>query len=232
MVHVPPCLHLLIWPMVFHHFPADPMLSNLSSHHCRLPISSSNSSPAISSTSPFYSKASYIVLHTLPSSTHLQNIAPVNCSIHRTGTVTRITDSSEYNCILLRLPINSILDFSNVVLLHSIITVLSSSPIITNFSFHPRTTARLRIVVLLDYHDNQLHFFSEPDTAGAGPISEIISGTLTSAISYRFRITFLREDPSPADWIIRHIQLMFLTPPVTIQIDCIIDKLRCNNNGV
>ncbi len=120
------------------------------------------------------------------------------------------------------MPINSILECGDVMLLLAMILVSGCSPLVTRFQMHSAMTFCLRVIILLDYEDGQLHLFSEPPAPEMEPVSETISITLMASANYHFRIAFLREDPAPHSWILHHLQLTLLSASVLIQIDTII----------
>ncbi len=172
--------------------------------------------------SPFYNPVGYLMTHTLPTSTHLKNIAYVDRHTNCTGTIAWIMEVSQYDGVALWMPINSILEHGDVVLLLAVVPVPSCSPLITRFQLHSVMTFHLRVVIFLDYEDGHLHFFSEPPAPEVEPISETLSITLMTTVNYHFHITFLREDPAPDSWILRHLQLTLLSSPILIQNDCMI----------
>ncbi len=126
---------------------------------------------------------------------------------------------SEYDGVALWMPSNSILEHGDVVLLLAMVPVPGCSPLMTRFQMHSAMTFCLHVVILLDYEDGQLHFFSEPPAPEMEPISETLSITLMPTANYHFRVSFLCEDPAPDSWILCHLQLTLLSSSVLIQTD-------------
>ncbi len=58
---------------------------------------------------------------------------------------------SQYDSVMLRMPINSILECGDVLLLLTVIPVWGSSLLVTQFQIRQEMTFHLRIVALLDY---------------------------------------------------------------------------------
>ncbi len=172
--------------------------------------------------SAFYHPAGYLVMQTLPMSAQLKNIVPVDWHMNRMGTIAQILEDSQYNGISLRMLINSILERGDVLLLLSVILVRGSSPLITQFQIHQTMTFHLRIIVLLDYDDGMLQFFSKPLAPEMEPVSESFSISQAPMANYHFQVTLFREDLVSDAWILRQFQLALLTASVVIQIDAYI----------
>ncbi len=125
------------------------------------------------------------------------------------------------------MPINSILECNDVLLLLAVSLVLGSSPRVTQFLIHQEMTFRLRIVVLLDYKNGQLQFLSKPSAPELEPVSESLPISLVPTVNYHYRVTFLHEDSVSDAWILRHLQLTSLSRPGLIQIDAVIGQVGC-----
>ncbi len=83
-------------------------------------------------------------------------------------------------------------------------------------------TFPLCVVILLDHLDIRLHFFSEPPAPEMEIVSKILSIMLTITVNYCIHVAFLHEDPAFDSWILRHLQLTFLSSFILILIDCMI----------
>ncbi len=170
----------------------------------------------------FYNPSGYLVTQTLPTSAHLRNIVYVEW--YHMGTIAQITELSQYEGITLRMPIDSILECDNILLLLAVIPVPGCSPLVTQFLIHQEMTFHLRIVVLLKKKNGQLWFLSKPSMLETALDSESLPISLGPTANYCFRIAFLREDLVSDAWILRHLQLTSLSAPVWIQIDAIIGQ--------
>ncbi len=58
--------------------------------------------------SPFYHPAGYLVMQTLPMLARLKTIAPVDRQTNLMGVQAQISDTTQYDGVPLRMPINSI----------------------------------------------------------------------------------------------------------------------------
>ncbi len=134
--------------------------------------------------SPFYNPSGYIVTQTLLTSVHLRNIAYIER--HHMGTIAQITELSQYEGITLWMPIDSILEHDDILLLLAMIPVPSCSPLVTQFLIHQEMTFHLRIVVLLDYENGQLWFLSKPSMPEMPLDSESLSISLATTANYCF----------------------------------------------
>ncbi len=77
----------------------------------------------------------------------------------------------------------------------------------------------LRLVVLLDYADGLLQYFSKPLAPGTEPVSETLLILLAPTANYCFRAAIFCKDLMHGTWIFRQFQLTLLIASIVIQID-------------
>ncbi len=169
--------------------------------------------------SPFYHSAGYLVTQTLVTSARLKTIAPVDRHIHHTGTRARLSEVTQYDGVPLQMPLNSVLEQGDILLLLSVIPVHGSSPLVMQFEIHQSMEFRLHLIVLLDYADGLLQYFSKPQAPETGPVSESLSISLAPMANYCFRVTIFHESLMNGTWIFCQFQLTLLMASVVIQIN-------------
>ncbi len=77
----------------------------------------------------------------------------------------------------------------------------------------------LQLIVILDYEDSLLQYFSKPYVPEMEPVSESLSISLAPMANYHFRVAIFCESLVTNTWIFHQFQLMLLTASVVIQID-------------
>ncbi len=140
------------------------------------------------------------------------------------GTVARITEFSQYEGVALRMLIDSILECDDILLLLNVVPVPGCSPLVTQFLIHPEMIFHLRIVVFLDYKDEQLWFLAKPTAPETVLATESLPISPALITSYHFRVAFLHENSVPDGLTVRHVQLLPPSMPLWILIDAIIGQ--------
>ncbi len=148
--------------------------------------------------SPFYSKLGYKVTQTYRNSARLLSIGSIDLQL--LGRDVHLTPISEVGGILLRLPIDAIIDKGDMLYLLSIFRSPGNTPLVTSFTYQDCSEYQHHVVIVLTYTLGQLTFLSEPDSVGERPVKETMSIQLESGGLCQSRMMFFREECFRGKW--------------------------------
>ncbi len=107
----------------------------------------------------------------------------------------RITHQSETEGILMHLPLNTILQLGDLLMLWTASEIRFDYPLVTSFVVHDTALFRLRVTISVIYDNGRLHLLSEPEPEreDRSPVHEFLMIQLANTDAFRYRVLFLRD---------------------------------------
>ncbi len=134
--------------------------------------------------SPFYNLHGYTIIQTSPNFAQLLSVDSMDPQY--LGKDARLTVASKTEGILLRVPINGIIDIGDLLHLLSVYRSPGNLPLVSSFLYQACKKAHLRVAIALNYLEGQMTYLFEPKAPNKGPIKETMTIDLPSGTFYCF----------------------------------------------
>ncbi len=133
---------------------------------------------------------------------------------------------SETEGIPMCLPLNTILQLGDLLMLWTASEIRFDYLLVTSFVVHDAALFHLRITISVIYDNGRLHLLSElePEREDRSPVHESLTIQLANNDTFRYRVLFLRDECHDDQWQFARLQPTLLSPCIAlVELECDLD---------